>query len=188
MIRSLTGATVALLPVLLLAAPAGAAEAPVVSVELSDGVDEARDGDVLDYVATVRNEGGAPAAVTVTVTAPPYVSLDGEASWPVELAGGESRQFSISATVGEPAEKDYQVVTTASVAATTSPGTTLVRAVDADAIAGMDAPPSVRGLTETSGTMAGSPVPLILGGAAVIVGVGAAVFFWHGARRRATTR
>lgn len=183
MIRTATAVTVALLPVLLLAAPAGAAEAPTISIALTDSVESARAGDTLQYVATVRNEGGAPAAVTVTLTPPPYVTLSGESSWQVELAGGESRELAVAGTVGEPAEGDYQVVTLASVASTDAPDTVLVRAIDADTIPGVEAPEPVAGLDGVSDARDEvDPTPWIVGGIGALLAAGAAVA-WIARRR-----
>ena len=156
----------------------------MVSVALTDGVEKVRAGDALDYVATVTNDGGTPAAVTVTVSTPAYLTLDGEATWAVELAGGESREFTVSGTVGEPPAEEYQVVATASVAPTDAPDTVLVRAVDADGIPGADAPVPVAGLAGEQPAPADA-TPWVVGAGALLAAAAAAAAFWISRRRSA---
>lgn len=182
------------LPVLLAAAPAAAAaETPALSIELSDGLDEARPGDRLEYVATVRNEGAGPAAVRVSVTAPPSLLLDetvggvegATVSWDVELAAGERREFTVEGRVGDAIDGEYQIVTMATVARSDAPEVALVRTVDADTIPGVEGPPSVPGL---EGAVAATAwIPWAAGAAAAVLAIAATGFGLWGLRLRRRT-
>lgn len=195
MIRAGIAVVTVALSVLLAAAPAGAVamEAPAFSIELSDGLDEARPGDRLEYVATVRNEGAAAAAVRVSVIAPPSLALheaagvDGDtASWDVELAAGERREFTVRGRVGDAVDGDYQIVTMATVARSDAPDAVIVRTADADAIPGVDGPPPVPGLEAASTT---AWIPWAAGAVAAVLVIAAGGFGLWGMRlrRRAQT-
>lgn len=190
MIRAWIAVVTVALPVLLAAAPAAtAAEAPAFSIELSDGLDEARPGDRLAYVATVRNEGAGAAAVRVSVTAPPSLVLDeaagvvqgATASWDVELDAGEQREFTVEGRVGDAIDGEYQIVTMATVARSDAPEVALVRTVDADTIPGVEGPPPVPGLEAATAT---AWIPWAAGGAAAVLVIVAAGFGLWGMRLR----
>lgn len=177
--RTLRALTIAL-PALLLAAPAGAAAAEPdaqLSVHLSDGVEEARSGDVLEYVVTVENDGPTPFSGVVSLRAGNFVELgaaegtveDGAASWALELPAGGSATFEAVALVAEVPADAYQVVGLAEV--TGASGEVVVRAADADAVPGAEAPPAVAGMTPAA---TGLPVWLLGAGVVSAAVLGAA--------------
>lgn len=179
---------------LLLAAPAGAAAAePSLAITISDGVEEARTGDTLDYTATVSNRGGETFEGVVTITPPPYLMLsasdadaiEGGLSWEVSIPAGESRDIRATATVGEVTGDDYQVVVTAAVAAASAPVEIIVRAADADRIPGVEAPAPVTGMTEVD-TQPPLIWAIVAAGAVVIVVAIVGLVVWLRRRPRAS--
>lgn len=179
---------------LLLSAPAGAvaAEEPSLAITISNGVDDARVGDILDYTVTVENRGGEMFDGIVTVTPPPNLTLssseasetNGALSFDVSLPPGGSSEVRAIGTVGETLDADvYQVVVTAAVAAVSAPGEILVRAADADRIPGSEAPAPVPGMTDP---VQPSLLPWIVGSsiALVVLGVAVGLVVWFRRRQR----
>lgn len=151
--RSLAALAIAL-PALLLAAPAAAATTgDVISVSVSDGVEEARSGDTVRYTVVVDNPGARPFSGMVNLRAPEFVELaasdatvDGSvATWTVEVAARATAEFEAVGVVGDAPDAAYQVVTLAEVV--DARGGVVVRAADADEIPGAQRPPDVPGLT-----------------------------------------
>lgn len=180
MIRS--SIVVGSLLVLLLAAPVGAATQYSLTVTVTDGVDEARSGDTLDYVATIVNSGGEPFEGVVTISSNAFVTLDGTTSWPVTLAPGESKEFEVTATVGDITGDDYQVVTLASVAAADAASEVLVRAADADRVPGAEVPADVPGLVEPDDTSLLLPWLIGIAAGALVLCVVAVLVWWRRVR------
>lgn len=195
--RPVAALTIAL-PALLLAAPAGAAAATgdvsAVTIAVSDGVEQAGLGEVLSYTVIVENSGAETFTGSVNLRAPDFVEVAasaatveaGTATWTVEVPAGESAQFEAEATVGDEPGNAYQVVMLAELA--DADGTTLVRAADADAIPGAQAPPAVPGLTDQAEGIPEWVLPVAFVAAAVLAGSSLAIFGALLARRRRPAR
>jgi uncharacterized repeat protein (TIGR01451 family) len=93
-------------------APAGAGQnSPALSIDVTDGTNTAKPGDVLSYTVNIRNIGSASAPpLDVALTLPPAFKLlsasgggtrgAGEVKWRVNLPAGRSSTFRVVGRVG----------------------------------------------------------------------------------------
>lgn len=126
-----------LLPILLVAGPVGAAEAPPdLTVTIVGSTDQVVPGGTIDYTVTVLNNGTEPFDGIVSLEVPPYVTVQGDASWGIALESGNRVQTPVTVTVGDDVGTDTEVVVKAGVAASAAPDVLLVRAGTATAIEG----------------------------------------------------
>jgi hypothetical protein len=181
------------LPVLLLAAPAGAAGAPLeqtLSVAVSDGVAEVEAGDRMTYVVVVENSGGDDFSGSVNLRFPGFLDVVADnasiteetATWEVDVQPGETVELQAEATFARPAGDEYQVVAVADVA--DSEGSVIVRAADADDIPGATAPADVPGLTDETAAAPSWVLPVTAGALVSVIAAVLAATLWVRTRRR----
>lgn len=163
-----------------------AASAPDVAITLVSDAREVASGDTITYTAVVTNKGEAFGA-RVVLEPPAYVTLEtveqdgtlseGDATWSLALAAGETTTLEATASVGEiPADAARATaLISLYVGDATSP---LVRSASADVIAGVD--------DEQTVAPASVPPYAMIGGvvAALVVGIIAVIVLTR--RRRGT--
>jgi hypothetical protein len=145
----------------------GRAQAPALSIQLTDNRDTVEPNATVHQVLTLTNTGSAPVTGLLVVTAPPYASIanapgadvsGSEATWTVTAAPGAPLTEELDVGIGQVPAGEQFVTTLATFYAggnRTAPPT--VRTADADRLPGVPDPRSTTTSTRGSAAAANHP-------------------------------